>query len=595
MKIKQLDNDTIEKIAAGEIIESPVSVVKELVENSIDANSEKIIVEIKNGGKSYIRVTDDGDGIDKDEIDLAFKSHATSKIEKFDDLYKSMSLGFRGEALSSISSVSKIELITKTKYDELGIKTTIEEKIIKNKKSIATNNGTTFIIKDLFFNTPVRKKFLKSDISESNKITKIMYIFAISHPLIEFKYIKDNREIFRTYKNNSIENNIIELIDSNLEGNLIKIDYKSEEFDIYGYTSSENYYRGNRTLEYLFVNGRYVFNDNFSKIIENNYKSIIPNGRFPSFFLFMNISPSMIDINIHPNKKDIKFSYEEEVLTKIDEIIFEKLNNNTDVKKIRYKNKKENEIIDFYSDYEKILNKYNIKSDYKTKNINEESISNENKIKNSYEEILPRSFLLEEEKTEYKAKKNHSLKFENYIYKTTIFKRYSIFENNEMQILILDAREADKKIRFEKYLNELNTNNINLQRLVDPIIYSMKKDEFEKIKYNLSKFKKIGFELEIFGENSIILRSVPFIFENPENEKFFYEILDNIQEDDNILLRKIYEKISYKSFKRGDFIDKNEATNQLKKLSFLENPFFGYTGKACLLLINSTELEKYFG
>ena len=267
MAIIQLDKDTVEKIAAGEVIESPLSIIKELVENSVDAGSKNITVEIKNGGKTYIRVTDDGCGISRSDIGLAFKKHATSKISKFDDLYNVSSLGFRGEALPSISSVSKVIAISKTQEDDIGSK--IE--FINNKSkisSIATNRGTSIIVEDLFYNMPARRKFLKSNISESNKISKLMYAFAIGYKDISFKYIKDESVQFQSKANIDLKYRVSDLLDSLLEENLISFKSENNSYNIEGAISLANYYRGNRSMQYIYVNDRLIENDEITKAIE---------------------------------------------------------------------------------------------------------------------------------------------------------------------------------------------------------------------------------------------------------------------------------------------------------------------------------------
>ena len=336
MPIKKLDRNTVEKIAAGEVIESPFSIIKELVENSVDAGSKNITVEIKNGGKSYIRVTDDGSGIAREEIELAFEKHATSKISNFDDLYTIASLGFRGEALASIASVSKVVAISKTEDSEIGCKLDLSSRKSK-KSSIATNKGTSIIVEDLFYNMPVRRKFLKSDMAESNKISRLMYAFAIGYKNISFKYIKDDRIQFQSNPNFDLKVKISDLLDNLLEENLI--DFKAENFSyrIEGEIGLPYYYRGNRSIQYIFVNDRLIEDEEITKIIEYQYQGLIPKGRFPAFFVFIYTDPKNIDVNIHPNKKVIKYSYEDELLELISSEIKKILKSNQDIKSINIK------------------------------------------------------------------------------------------------------------------------------------------------------------------------------------------------------------------------------------------------------------------
>src|SRR5690606_6600571 len=275
-RIKILDEKTIQKIAAGEIIERPSSVVKELVENSLDANATNITIEIRQGGKSYIRITDDGDGILEEDLSIAFKRHSTSKLTNANDLYRIMSFGFRGEALASISTVSKVEVLTKTNKDKFGVQAFVEEGKIIDKKPVGCPKGTTMIVRDLFYNVPVREKFLKSDISEANHINDIVYKLALGNPGVSFKYIKDNKIIFQTSNNNDILTNIYTLLGEDFSKNLLEINYEDVDFRIYGYISNNTFYRSNRKHQYIYVNNRYVDNNHISNLIECKYKSIIP-------------------------------------------------------------------------------------------------------------------------------------------------------------------------------------------------------------------------------------------------------------------------------------------------------------------------------
>lgn len=379
MSIIKLDKDTVEKIAAGEVIESPLSIIKELVENSIDAGSRNITVEIKNGGKSYIRVTDDGVGIAREDIDLAFQKHATSKISKFDDLYTIASLGFRGEALPSIASVSKVVAISKTEDSEIGTKLDLTTK--ENKKSsIATNKGTSIIVEDLFYNMPARRKFLKSDMAEANKISKLMYAFAIGYKNISFKYIKDDRIQFQSNPNLNLKLKISDLLDNLLEENLIELHAKNSSYKITGQIGLPNYYRGNRSMQYIFVNDRLVEDEEITKIIEDQYQGLIPQGRFPAFFIFIYTDPKNIDVNIHPNKKLVKYSYEDELLELIIDNVKNLLKAKQEIQSINIKENKKDEFLDF-TDYKAILDKYSPTNTLVRED--EEAYHNEIEAKNS--------------------------------------------------------------------------------------------------------------------------------------------------------------------------------------------------------------------
>lgn len=611
MAIIQLDNKTIEQIAAGEVIESPFSIVKELIENSIDAGSKNIILEIKNGGKTYIRVTDDGIGIGENEIELAFKRHATSKIKDFSDLYKLFTLGFRGEALASIITSSDLSIISKTQEQSVGKKLIYKNGKLDSKSSIATNTGTTIEVFDLFKNQPVRRKFLKSDIAEANKINKLIYALAISNPQISIKYIRDNRVDFHT-NNEGLDNIISNLLDENLKDNLIQLSITSDLYKVSGFISNSSYYRGNRSLQYLYVNNRYVYNESVTKCIENEYNSLIPNSRFPAFFVFIETSSRNIDVNIHPNKKEIKFVYEEALLELLTNSISKALYENNNIRNIK-KTEKQNEEINFYDDYQKIINSYN-------KIVSEPNnlYTNEEKEK----EELARNFFLDEKKDESEEDvikeeinffdnkythdpintevinentySNQIMDFENITYKTSVFNRYSIYEKDD-KLLILDHRRADEAIKFAKFIEEFEEKKVSSQILLDPIILKLDSNSFNSYLKKEEIFKELGFEIEKFGDKRIIIRQLPIIFKNPENLDYFYQLLDiDYSTRNESLYKKIFKLASRSSFRKGERINKEEADFLIKKLKELDNPYKNYQGHNTVIVIKENELEKYF-
>lgn len=619
MTIVQLDKSTIEQIAAGEVIESPVSIVKELVENSIDAKAQNIVVEIKNGGKNYIRVTDDGLGIDKKEIELAFKPHATSKISNFDDLYKLFTLGFRGEALSSIVACADLSLISKTKEDKVGSKVSYINNEIVEKKSIATNEGTSIEVFNLFKNLPVRRKFLASDISEANKISRLVHALALGYDYVSFKFIKDERLVFQTVKNQSLKDKILNLLDDNLKNNLIRLDFSNDLYEVKGYISDSNYYRGNRSLQYIFVNNRLIENTNISRAIESSFKSLIPNNRYPAFFISIKTDAKNIDVNIHPNKKEINFSYQGELIDLLKSKTNELLYNNSKINSIQIKNDKKKEINfydDYADDYSQILNFYNKINDndeFKIKEDNEkdydnnsdnktddeinffENKHNEDDLKNYNKENYNQLNFVKEnnEYSKKEVKKKDSLDLNMLKYKTSIFKVYSLFSYDD-KIIILNHRRAEQKIKFEEYIKDFNKEDIRSQDLLEPHIMKINVNDYGKFLEKKDLFKKIGFSIDDFSQDRLVVRSVPIIFENPETIDLFYDLLDIDLENKEIFYKKISKLINKFSFRKGDKIDENEANELLEKLNEYENPFKTYEGKSTMIMLEESELEKYF-
>ena len=595
MPIIKLDDRTIEQIAAGEVVESPVSVVKELVENSIDAGAKNIVVEIKKGGKSYIRVTDDGKGIANDQMRLAFEKHTTSKIKDFSDLYDIYSLGFRGEALASIVTVSQMQAISKTKNDPVGKKleflnTNIEE------SSIATNNGTSIEVMNLFNNVPVRKKFLKSDIAESNAITKLMYSLAIGYSDLSIKYIKDGRVEFKTNTNEPLDIRISNLLDENLKDNLIKINSSDSIYKIEGFISSSNYYRGSRNLQYLYVNNRLIDSSLITKVIEKEYKSLIPHGRFPAIFLFLSTNPKNLDVNVHPNKRTIKFNYEDELIKQIEDTIHQALSENISPNSINIAEKKDNSIPDL-SNYQNLLDSYsgfNIvreeKESYEEKN---DFFDTDKKI--DIESDKNKRFVIRDNiKTEI-LKERSFLEESSFLYLTSIFDRYSLFKANNNKLYLIDHRRADQAIKFQKYLKDIKESQIVSQILLEPLIINLKVDERFKYESKKDFIDSLGFDIEDFGENQIIVRAVPQLFEYAENVSLIRDLIDmDIKEKNEVFYKKFYKLIKETSFRKGHTINKQTAEQLINDLFMLDNPFKSYDGKTVILELNEDTLEKYF-
>ena len=589
MSIIKLDKDTVDKIAAGEVIESPLSIIKELVENSVDAGSKNITVEIKNGGKSYIRVTDDGGGIAREDIELAFEKHATSKISKFDDLYTIGSLGFRGEALPSISSVSKVVAISKTEEDKIGIKLDLTGKE-RVKSSIATNKGTSIIVEELFYNMPARRKFLKSDISEANKITRLMYAFAIGYKDIAFKYIKDDRVQFQSNPKLNLKLRISDLLDSLLEENLVDLNSQNKSYRIEGEIGLPTYYRGNRSMQYIYINDRLIEDEEITNIIESQYQGLIPQGRFPAFFIFIYTSPKNIDVNIHPNKKFVKYSYEDELLDLLCKSVKNIIKSNEEMNSIDFNEKKEEKILDF-TDYKAILDKYSpadmvVREDekpYDKENESEDFFENTN--------TLDLDFLNDDE---FGKEKSFIKDIDIPAYKASIFKRYSIFEDKD-RVYILDHRKAEEKIKMSEFIRDFKNKEVSRQLILNPIIINLNILDLSRFQANEDLFERLGFDIELLSDRSLIIREMPMIFDIPEDNKFFYDILDLDKNlDKGLLINKLRKIVKSLSFRKGYEINKNEAVELYKKLMKEDNPYKTYDGKSTIISLEDKDLEKYF-
>ena len=320
-KIAVLDQNTIDKIAAGEVVERPSSVVKELVENAIDADATAITVEITDGGKKLIRITDNGSGMDAEQVPLAFLRHATSKIEKVEDLTHIASLGFRGEALSSIAAVSQVELITKTPSGISGTRYVIEGGKEQSLEEMGAPEGTTFLIRNLFYNTPARSKFLKSDMTEAGYINTLMEQLALSHPEISFKYIQNRQVKLSSSGNYSVKDVIYSVYGREIAKALLDVSYENDFMKIEGFVGKPEISRGNRTFENYYINGRYVKNKIITKAIEDGYKGLVMQHKFPFVSLRIEMDGNDLDVNVHPAKREVRFARETEVYTAIYETV----------------------------------------------------------------------------------------------------------------------------------------------------------------------------------------------------------------------------------------------------------------------------------
>lgn len=699
-RINILDDLTINKIAAGEVVERPSSVVKELVENCIDANSTKVIIDIVDGGKKSIRITDNGSGILSSEVDKSFLRHATSKIKKIDDLYDLYSLGFRGEALASISAISKLEMITKSKEEAVGTKVIVEGGKIISKEPVGTNNGTTMIIRDIFFNTPVRQKFLKSTHAETINISDLINKLAIGNPNIQFKYINNGKQMLNTPGDGKLINVIRSIYGKDITENLIDVDFECEYFKMSGYIGNNNAYRSNKNLQHTYINKRFVKSKVILDAIAEAYKSIIPIGKHAVCFLNIKINPSKIDVNIHPTKLEVKFEDEKNLYIELRDYlrrrllssnllgkyeVYERTSNPT-IKSIQNIDKvKESiepiEVIDIYKDLtvnsfksvNEILNEKkednksninvnndknevrNIDDNYKIINEIDNSLKENNHITKSLEKSIVNKDKIElptknitisklDNKNEFiidgniDISKSFSMKdlesldkieetndidtiyedkndepiesiqegfFEEddnkfslsgYNVVGTIFNTYIVLQKGSSMYL-LDQHVAHERVLYEKYMEKFYKHDISMQMLLDPIILELSSVDMLQVEKNLDLFMKFGFEIEIFGNNHIMIRCVPTTFGVPESEKFILQIIDNIDEIKNnyeLKGEKFASMACKAAIKANDKIHNIEIDSLINQLSLCTNPFTCPHGRPIIVEITKKEIEKMF-
>lgn len=615
--IRLLDEATISKIAAGEIIENSASIVKELVENSIDAGADDILVEIRGESTSYIKVSDNGSGFAEEDIEVAFLRHSTSKLEKIEDLEKIRTLGFRGEALASISNISKIKLMTKRQEDLAGNSILIENGKIIKKNKVGMPKGTTFVISDVFYNTPVRKKFLRKDLTEINNIIDIVQKIALSNNNIKFTLIRDGKTILNTGSDKDPINRIFSILGSEIASSLNEGSFESENYKIKGFFSDNKLFRSNRDSQYIFVNGRFIRNINISRAVEKNYHSLIPLNRYPVFVLYIDIDPKLIDVNIHPKKNEIKISNENILNALLTEVVEDVIFPNRSIREIEIEDKKESiNVFDIFEDEK------SDKSEAQEKETNLKSLWEIEK--ETKDEALQNSF--NEDVVLYRDKENLDLSEDKKIIKEeseernflfndkkskidekllntriagVLFKTYILLENQRDEITYLvDQHAAHERVNYEKFLHMYLNSEITSQILLKPEIIELNQIEYDKILNYLELFTRLGFKIEDFGDNSVVLREVPMIFGLPTYVNFIRDIIDSLDKDISSNyeadLYKIMKKACKASVKAGDDLSDLEIESLIKDLKNCENPYTCPHGRPTVVEVSKHTISKLF-
>lgn len=497
-RINILDEVTINQLQAGEVVERPSSVVKELVENSIDAQSSKIIVEIEDGGKKLIRITDNGNGIESSEVEKSFLRHATSKIKQIDDLYDLYSLGFRGEALASIASVAKIEMITKHKDEPVGTKITVEGGKIISKEPIGTNNGTTIIARDLFFNTPVRQKFLKSTHAETINISDLINKLVIGNPKVSIKYINNKKTMLNSPGDGKLINTIRSIYGKDITENLIELNHESQFFKVSGYIGNNNVYRANKNLQHIYINKRYVKSKIILDAISEGYKSLIPINKHAVCFLNIEINPSKIDVNIHPTKLELKFENEQQIYVELKEYIRKSLIRSNLIGKYETYDNVEKR------DLEKVNNLYNSlthnKNQISSENINQGILNNLEKEYKSqtytFEELDERKELEKIINTKNLNNKINKIDKDEILLIDETIDLNKVYSFNDL--VELEKKEENKSLKSNED-NTLNNKPIISESLIkeSESVYTEKNEQVEfnnndKNKFSLNEYIVIG-------------------------------------------------------------------------------------------------------
>ena len=600
--IKVLDKKIAERIAAGEVIERPVSIIKELVENAVDAGASSITCEIKNGGKSYIRVTDDGVGIPHDEVETAFLRHATSKIKDVKDLESIETLGFRGEALASIAAVSHTEIVTKTREEQIGTKVVINGGTIISNEKTGSPDGTTIVVTDLFFNTPARLKFMKSDSAESSQIIDLMSQVALCHKNIKFRLINNDKVLFSTLGDGNRMNTIIRIYPDIDPKNMVEMKTVDEGLALEGYISSPQFSKNTRGSQIFFVNGRVVNSKVMEKGVNLGYKERLFEGRYPVCYLFLNVDPSKLDVNIHPNKKEVRFDEEARIIEFISSSIVGSLATKSAVPNLSNSKSIKSEEV-----FKRALNTESSKQvDIKyflSNKINEGSrtiFASGSKEKVALaEKVLAPQTLHESSKIEYIDIYEPMLKpfdFSELRVTGNVFDTY-ITAIDDVNFYLIDQHAAQERIFYEKLVKEYDNSEKVRQPLLTPLIINVD----VKMSYDLTwidALKNMGFTIDEFGTNTYRVTEVPMFMDLGEADLFIHDFIDQIASGEKlkntVVINKLLMMSCKAAIKANDKLSHEEMVQLLKDLAKCINPYSCPHGRPTAIKLTKYELEKMF-
>lgn len=651
--INILPKEVYSLIAAGEVVERPMSVVKEMLENSIDAGARHIIVEIKNGGTTYIRITDDGCGIAREDVEKVFISHATSKISTGEDLNAIGTLGFRGEAMASIAAVAKVELLTKMENESSGTRYEINggEKI--SLSDAGCPNGTTVVVRDIFFNVPARMKFLKKDVTEGNAVQGVVDRIALSHPEISFRFIRDGKQVLITSGNSDLKGTVYSVFGAELSDTLIETDYSYNSMRLTGYVSRPHQSRKSRSMQFFFINGRLVKSATAMAALEQAYKNLIMVGRYPACVLNIEIDPKLVDVNVHPSKTEVRFVNEKPVF----DLVYYGVKTAVETKN----SVKEGS---FYSDANgrnyRNLETQTSKIDFGVKPEQPSQLKFSNaKVNNLWRVAAPSGYTEHKRKDSYGDPKDYKIKsgrifsenetVEENEYSTTVtidfsdkkdtaekpentvsvqpsaqetsapaaavvdekddvpafkvvgeaFNTYIIVEIKN-DLYYIDKHAAHERMNFERLKKEAAQTGIASQALLVPTAVSMTPEEYEAVISNLSLLSKCGFAAEDFGSNTVIVREIPALLEGCDVKDLIIEIAQKLLEHKTDIEPEKMDWIFHSSSCRAAVKGGDKTTPQERELfveKLLSMPEIRYCphGRPVMVKISRYELEKQFG
>lgn len=639
-KIQLLDQKTIDNIAAGEVIERPASVVKELVENAVDAKANAVTVEIKDGGMTLIRVTDNGIGIPKDQVKTAFLRHATSKIRSVEDLLSVSSLGFRGEALSSISAVAQVELVTKTAESFSGVSYKIyggEEEAFDD---IGAPDGTTFLVKNLFYNTPARRKFLKSATTEAGYVEQMMVHIALSHPEISFKFIHNNKNKIYTSGNGKVKDIIYHIYGRDVAGALIPLEAQNEDVKVTGFVAKPYVSRGNRNYESYFINGRYIKSSIIYKAIEEGYRTFTMKHRYPFVCLDFKIDQELLDVNVHPTKMEIRFRNGREIYELVVDAVRAALLQKDLVQDVLRETSKKKELpktkeVKKPEPFEVNRRKEEVqKVDQQGQGVQQQVEKQRQAVQQQIEKPshpVKKTLTASEsskntKKPTYAGLNYNTQKKEFPQYKTDelssnqmtlredpvfsvqarpdrkilgqLFKTYWLIEYED-QLFIMDQHAAHEKVNYERLMKNFKEKEIYSQRLEPPMVVTVSMTEAEALTRYKDAFAGLGFTIESFGGNEYCIREVPANLYGIGERDLFMELLDAVSQengtlDTEVIASKIATMACKMSIKGNQRVSLMEVEHLLDELMKLENPYQCPHGRPTIIKMSKYEIDKKF-
>ena len=611
-KINILPKEVYQLIAAGEVVERPASIVKEMIENSVDAGAENITVEIRNGGSSYIRITDDGCGIERNEVKKVFISHATSKIKESEDLNAIGTLGFRGEAMASISAVAKVELLTRTEGESVGTRYEIAGGEELDFSEAGCPKGTTIVVRDIFFNTPARMKFLKKDVTEGNAVAGVVDRMAISHPEISFRFIRDGKQTLITSGNGDLKSAVYSVFGKEFSSGLIDVDYSVNNMRVTGVVTKPSASRKSRAMQYFIINSRPVKCQTAMAALEQAYKNSIMVGRFPGCVLNIECDNSFVDVNVHPAKIEVRFANERPVFELVYYGVKSAIETLDTPKEAVFSEKPQKAVtptasgrLDFFVKEEDKPQQMEFKQKTNPNNFwsvqSASSVYNEEKEIKAYEETLKTAAAQREEIKPEKAEKptpepEKSVEIPDFKIVGEAFKTYIIIEI-ESSLYLIDKHAAHERMNYEKLKS---STTISSQLLLSPVVVKLSKEEYSAVCDNLELYSKCGFAVEDFGNSSVIVRECPSMLDGEDINDLICETAGKLLEGKTDIIPEqmdwIFHSTSCRAaVKAGDITSPYERELFVKKLLSMPEIRYCPHGRPVMIKVSKYDIEKQFG